>query len=380
MSIKLFGDIQRTDTDIARYSDSGYEYLNRSGRRYAGQVRDALEGWFARYPAQGAADLCGRFTSRSDIHHKSAFFELLLHELALCHGYSATPHPDIPGKTTHPEFLLERAGSSFYLEAAVVTCQTTEQVAEDARIAQAYDALNRFDSPDYWVLIHDVEGAPQSSVPARLLKRFIRKEMSKLNYDEVVAGSDDRPDLEWEHDGWRISFGLLPKGDARGIPGVRPLGGYATPMIEIKDRAAMLAALTRKAGHYGRLDKPLVVAINVTSSHTGMEDVVDALFGERVIAVGPDHATRTKRRQNGLWTGASPYGPRVSGVLVFLDAGLYTYPTTKTCLFVHPEHTDTAALLELLPQRELRGGSLVLTPGKTIGELVGQLDTGLLDD
>jgi hypothetical protein len=66
----------------------------------------------------GRNALRGTLASRkNDESFESGFWELYLHEGYRRSGYTITIHPDIPGASTHPDFLIEGHGSRFYLEA-----------------------------------------------------------------------------------------------------------------------------------------------------------------------------------------------------------------------------------------------------------------------
>lgn len=48
--------------------------------------------------------------ARDDEQFRSAFLELYLDESLIRAGYVVTIHPSVNGTTTHPDFLVERAG------------------------------------------------------------------------------------------------------------------------------------------------------------------------------------------------------------------------------------------------------------------------------
>jgi hypothetical protein len=62
--------------------------------------------------------LRGSLASRKDDESfESGFWELHLHEAYRRSGYAITIHPNVPGQSTHPDFLIDGHGSRFYLEA-----------------------------------------------------------------------------------------------------------------------------------------------------------------------------------------------------------------------------------------------------------------------
>lgn len=88
-----------------------------------------------------------------------AFFELYVHELLLRLEYAVEVHPLSPaGEATHPDFLgFRRTEGGLFVEARVTMDQSEADAAAQARINQAYDALNRLDSPDFFLNIGEGE-------------------------------------------------------------------------------------------------------------------------------------------------------------------------------------------------------------------------------
>jgi hypothetical protein len=150
----LFDDITRSDQRPARDNESLFDYCNTSGRHSVDGIRTILETWFQRIPESAQIELRARFRSHTDSQHQSAFFEIYLHELLCCMGFTATPHPNVPGNVrTHPDFVvLQGDMACFYLE-ATLALPSGDETAENARIAQVYDTLNAMESPNFFLAI-----------------------------------------------------------------------------------------------------------------------------------------------------------------------------------------------------------------------------------
>jgi hypothetical protein len=133
-----------------------------SARQDVSRIREVLDAWFSHYPDSEQKDLRGRFRSPDDTPHRSAFFELFLHELLLLLGCRVETHPDLRNTTTrNPDFLVDSpSGGRFYMEAVVVTGESAEETKARARMHVVYDALNRMDSPyfDFGMEIHGTAG------------------------------------------------------------------------------------------------------------------------------------------------------------------------------------------------------------------------------
>ena len=79
--MQIFDDIPRTETRAKNERESFFPYYNRSARPMIAAVRQLLESWFARIPADAQRDLRARLRSPIDSQHEAAFWELYLHEL-----------------------------------------------------------------------------------------------------------------------------------------------------------------------------------------------------------------------------------------------------------------------------------------------------------
>ncbi len=137
-------------------------------------------------------------------------------------------------------------------------------MAQDNRQNRIYDALDRLDSPNFFLWIHVERHA---SVPPgmRPLRRQLETWLATLDPDAVTLSAEaDRrselPQYRWAKDGWEISFHAIPKSvAARGSPtGARPLGIFGGIRAEFVDDAGQIkTALGDKGGSYGVTVQPV---------------------------------------------------------------------------------------------------------------------------
>ena len=230
--VTLFDQIERQGTGPRLYAQPDFDYLNRSARPEVEVIRQTLEDWFSRYPATHRQELRAQF--RSDNHqHRSAHFELVLHESLLRLGVAVEVHPQIQGTNRRPDFVATSPnGAKWYVEAVLATNQTREEAAAEARKNQVYDAINQLNSPDFFIGIDPI-GSPETPPSGQHIRAFLTERLVGLNRDEIAAllerpdvpGFEGLPRWRYEHDGWTIDFFPLPKSDAlRGRAGVRPIG------------------------------------------------------------------------------------------------------------------------------------------------------------
>jgi hypothetical protein len=323
----LFDKIPRSYKGPKGRSEPSFDYLSRSARSEVDRVRHVLEEWFSRFPVAAQPDLRSRFRSKDDPQHLGAFFELYLHELVYRLGMNVEVHPASPGtKKTRPDFKASRGGKPvFYLEATLAASSDADISVENIK-NRVYDALNRMNSPNFFIDIEEVKGAPTTDPPARKIRQFLEQQLKDLDPDAIArqfkqGGLRALPCWTWQHGEWKVTFRPIPKSPkARGKPGVRPIGahmkaGWVAPQEGIRD------AVRKKATKYGNLDLPYIIAVNALDIFVDQDAVIEALFGDECIVATLYKDESTKHHLSRKPTGAfcGPQGPqntRVSGVLM----------------------------------------------------------------
>ncbi|MGE0827265.1 MAG: hypothetical protein AB7G75_30035 [Candidatus Binatia bacterium] len=370
----LFDEVSRPNTGPALYGEPRSEYLNRSGRPTATRVRRVLEDWFSRYPIGEQRELKARLRSEDDEHFYSAFFELYLHELLTRLDYKVQVHPRIPGGTLRrPDFLVEKLGiEPFYLEAAITMDLSKEEAAAEARVNQAYDALNRLESPDFFLWLK-VYGSPATPIPAKRLRAAVAKFLHQQDPQECTrllyeGGLSALPSRKFSHDGWIIEYTTIAKSpEARGEPGVRPVGIIMPGAVQRLDKTSAVRTKIRgKGSGYGDLGLPYIVAVNAVTQRLENEDSIEILFGsEQLIFSQSNPELRCVRVLDGVWTSRGrPTNRRVSAALIV--SSLIPWSIARCVPVVYhnpwasrPCHNTLAELTTVLPiddNMELRNG------------------------
>lgn len=329
--MKLFDSIPRTFTGPALHAEPQFDYYNRSARTDISAAREVLEQWFLDYPDKAKADVRARFRSSDVGAHHGAFTELYCYTYTKNLGLGPQVHPHIKNRR-QPDFSLFKNGEFFcYLECTVAT-EFRQGGATSARLHTIYDALNRLDSPNFFIGI-EIINYPARSISAASVRRFIAQKLSGLDPDVVGPEMQRSQSIQespyyWtlEEDGFSIGFYPIPKADAaRGKPGLRPLGTFSSgPFAHaVDDRKPILDAVKRKATGYEVLNAPYVIAINVMEEAVDTFDIMGALFGEEQLVINRrTFESSEKRAPNGLWHGRrGVQNTRVSGVLLLKDIG-----------------------------------------------------------
>lgn len=383
-------DLDWSNAEPADYSQSHFDYLNCSGRLEATRIRELLEQWFSWYPAHSQAALRARFRSPDDVPHHSAFFELYLHELLRILGYQVEVAPtDDPGPSEkRPDFVVHRSSEpQFWLEATLATDRSTVDAAAEARLNQAYDALNKLDSPNFFVGL-DSYGNPYVPVPERKLLAVVGEFLRTLDPDLCArilqeGGLSALPRKRFEHEGWRLEIFPIPKSkEARGRSGIRPVGMVGPGEGDwVDDRRALRDAVTKKATRYGELGMPYIVAVNAVNQHLDEIDIMNALFGQETLEVsrtldGPGLPC-LRRQPDGAWWGhKGPINTRVSAVLVLSSLTPWNIRVYSPVVYHNPwaKYSCPQALTELHTARAV-GHEMRVIQGQAAQEIFGLSNT-----
>jgi hypothetical protein len=355
-SMFLFDNVERTEVRPKYEREPIYVYYNSSARRLIAAVRDVLQQWFDAYPAAAKKDLLARFRSPIDAQHKSAFWELYLHELFTRMRYRLRTHPTIKGSSNHPDFLAADDGEpKFYLEAIVAGLPSTKDAGAEARLSEVFDLINKMQTPDYFLELQ-YRGSPNTPPAVGKLRKSLTKWLRSLDFVEIEAACragnfDMLPKFEWKHDGLTLFFSPIPKSvktrgntDARSIGITMGEGHLLTTDEDIRD------AIEQKSKKYGELSLPLVVAINIVSEHCDDIDINNALFGSEAVQFTrkPDGSIDSGtgvRQLNGVWFGKKGARNRnVSAVLIGCQLDPYKAGAITPQLIHNPYAENPLAL------------------------------------
>jgi hypothetical protein len=264
-----------------------FSFLDRTGSTYYEPIRDLLETWVGRVPAEHRADVVGNLSSEDD-KFESALWELYLYAAATGSGNRVEIHPDLPGTSKHPDFLIHGT-TSYYLEAIAVG-RSAKHVAADRRLQELEAVLDqvRIDGATLMFDYHRMGATPVSAVKLRdQLVRWI----GSLDTAELALQTDafqaraSRPTLRFEDDGWILTFKALPmkSGTSRRSPliGIRGPGRAKG----VDNTTGLRRALDSKTNKYGtQLPYPLVTAVlSNTEFPTRGYDVSAVLYGLSVM-------------------------------------------------------------------------------------------------
>jgi hypothetical protein len=358
--LRLFDEIERTETRPRKEREPTFDYWNTSARKAVGLLRSIIQEWFGSYPADAQKDLWARFRSPIDSQHQSAFWELYLHELFLGMGYALEVHPTIAGTANRPDYLVTAGREPvFYLEATVAGLPSQENAGAEARLREVFDLVNKLENPDFYLEVEHT-GLPNTPPPVRGLRKDLEKWLKSLDVDPIRGawrdGAFDKlPSLRRSHNGLTLTFRPIPKSrSAQGERAIAIAAGDAHLLTADED---IRASAESKAGKYGELTLPIVIAVNYAGDHCDDFDISNALFGRETLKVakrsdGSYDWGPGRRLPDGFWFGKN--GPRnlnVSAILIANDVNAYSAGTTTPQLIRNPYLDKMLALpFYLLPQ------------------------------
>ncbi len=344
----IFSKILRTNKGPKSYSESDFDFLDKSAREDAKCIRGVIESWIRNYPdIDDRKDLIGRFKSNDNLQHTSSAFELYLHELLLCLGYVVSIHPETKSsKSTKPDFLVQDNDNNlFYIEAAQSIEANQEERSANARLNVVYDAINRLKSYDFFLGL-DYKGLPNSNLPGRRLRNELEKWLKSLDYNAVqkaheIEGYNSLPKFSFKSDGWEVVFTAIPRNpENRDKPLDGPIGLFCPEARWLSTWETIRDSIIAKGSYYGELGLPLVIAVNANVFHLDKIDIMQALFGQEQFTFDSsnlDREPKMSRAPNGVWHG--PQGIRnkeVSAVLIGFDIKPWTFGARGLCLYLNP--------------------------------------------
>ena len=340
----LFTNVDRKDEIPKPYGESSFSYLNRSARVEAYRIRHIMEAWYKEY-VDTTEDLLRRFQSADEIPHRSASFELYLHQLLRSLGYSTNIHPETKGlKDTRPDFLANSSRESFYIEGVLSVDSSREEEGVERRKAVLYDQIERLENRNFFLLLN-IRGKPTTQPSGKKLRAALEAWLNTLEPDAIIQQDDRRvwPTCEWNHEDWHIVFTALPRSPKnRGRKDMRIIGSFFPEGRFLSTWESVRDTVIKKGNDYGEIDAPLVVAANVISSHLDRIDEMQALFGQEqfIFQADPDIEQKEpefKRAPNGVWFG--PEGPRysrISAVMMFRDLHPWTFGIRSVTTYLNP--------------------------------------------
>lgn len=314
----LFEEKDRTDNSLAKHQESSFEYYNRSSSELAVKVRSLLNHWFEDYPEKEQKE----FKSRLEYEFESCFFELVVYQLFKKMDYEVEIHPSLLNSEKSPDFLMKKGGDEIYVEAKTIKDETDN--THNKIRSRVLDRLNTINIPDFYLSINEFVLKKIESPSEKKISEYIEKEVKKFDPDEVIKNQSKHktklgPSIKYENDRVRLEVGLIPiKREFRGRDDRKSsIAVYADSGVKWNNIVEVLTnALSKKAGKYGKLNKPFIVFINYVGEHIlSQHNIYDTLFGREKVILENRKPVNTLRELEGFFgDDVNPNYKRLSGV------------------------------------------------------------------
>jgi hypothetical protein len=368
--LQLFDQIGRTLDGGADFVIAAFDYTNLSARPEADRVRALVENMFSRYPQPGRVDLRARFRSADEEQHLGAFLELALHELMILAGCVVELHPTVPGSGRHPDFLVTPAdGKAFYLEATLATGRSKEEEGARRLHARALQAIDNFVSPGFYLSV-STRGLPTNPINGKVLRRQLERWLNSL--DALACSGPTPPVFTHEEHGAKFEITAIPRPRRDGAPG-RAIAIRSLSPGQLDTRGAIRTSVEKKAGRYGQLDRPYVIAVNVLERFSFESAAIDAMFGSEYVAMTEDGDVRELRHPNGAFLGTRPRNTRVSAVFSLDRLDPWNLGRCRSRLIAHPWARHCLKTADLFPGDVVRieAHEIRSSPGGSLADALG---------
>ncbi len=334
---RLFDDFDRTDSSPCGHTEREFAYLNRTSDQAFSRVREEMERWFGQMPPDQRAGLAAR--ARGNDHEwASVFWELYLHNLLRRAGFTVEVEPDLPGVTTHVDFLAKRGDLLLAVEATTVLGPGNDGATRQRRdrLRAALDSLR---SPNFTMSMY-VNRDGHSDFAMGRHRGGIERWLASL--DPVADAARTFRILS---DGWELEIVSHPLAQEDRNKARSPVSVFGSGEASLIDDVTPLSKRLRKKGsHYGDLTVPFVPAVLMLGHFADERDVMSALFGtsaiqytQRIRKEDPPPWARWVRRDDGYFLRSTgPVHPGVSGIVVAQGLRPWNIADVSPVLWHHP--------------------------------------------
>lgn len=266
------------------------------------EYRDSLLEQLSQVPNPPRDTWEKRLKAKEEHQHFSVRLEIYLYNFFKERGWDIEVEPPLPGTPYKPEFRLTQSGYELILEA--------KTVFDDQPVEQQHGRLRELAMNLSGRLKRTVSIQPAGDLPSSLPYKGIAREIEKKACGLAV---DQEFPIEIVHQGQRYQFAVTLLLDYKPSP-TDDVGVMVSDAYNVSIGSRMREAVIAKAGKYGKLDVPFVIAVwpkgtHFSYPHTSNDDLV-ALYGD-IVWEGPNYAElseKTKRngpfnekRADGTW-------------------------------------------------------------------------------
>ncbi len=239
-------------------------------------AKEEFLSWLAEVPQPHQASWERRLKSKLDHPHYSVRLELYLHHYFGSNGWGIDVEPGMPGSPNTPDFKVTRGGDCIIVEAkTVLDAQADEQQTQ--RLRQLADDLTKKLSKT--VIIEPLSDLP-SSLPTKKIVPQIEERAA------TQASGILEFDINDTHQNGSYSLKILILPNYSSTNEVSGVQGMISDVHNITTGSRIRRALEEKAGKYGQIDVPFLIAIYGKGEFpVRPRDEIVALFGDRGLLI-----------------------------------------------------------------------------------------------
>lgn len=375
--ITLFEKVERLEVDVAKHNENTYDYYFRNARKDISIIRDTLNNWFNEYPVDEKKELKSRFKKSFD----SAFYELFIFHFFKGLGFDIDIHPEVPGSTKRPDFLIKKGDVEMYVEAKVIKDKSDKEVSAERRLNDFYDKFSKIKTFGFLLKIDSLAFKTTSQPKTKNIITEIEDQLERLNYDTVIEGvglrgSDGAPAIVGENSDLKIVVKPIPLiSEARKTKFENPIGMYPTETFWGGGEDSLKKGIREKAKRYGKVDKPFLVCINALGQKTTMISAENSVWGSRSVSFSmdpDDKDAKIERAKDGIFLDKG--GVRLKNLSgVFISKVVpFNIPVADVRVFEHPL-SDNKFDFEFLglPLDFVEDNRIKRIGGKELSEILG---------
>jgi hypothetical protein len=284
---------------------NGYaDWLRTSGTAEAQAAREDINAWYAAFPDRDRMVL-SRLQGDDEIGILQALDELYVHHLLSASPYEARYEED----ATSPDFRLYRS-SEYVAGIEVLTLFAEESFTSRAsRNATLVDEINERVSSAHWYVILDVvewNRQPRYTEIAKWLNGVV----ATLGEPPPGLARANYPTARYTGAEVKLEVEFIPRSVPD--PASKQIVGFGPAIARMVQPARRLRRnLSHKIGsRYDHRERPYAVLVSARDYACAVEDVFDALHGDRALSFQPGQpgSAQPIRMNNGTF-GLSPSSP-----------------------------------------------------------------------
>lgn len=305
-----------------RPTEGDFAFLNRADGAPWDALRDLFETWYEDYPDPDN-DLRNRFRSNLRSQHVAAWWELYIFALFRRLGYDVTPHPDMPGTTKKPDFLVTRDGVETVVECAAMFDE--DGWVDSDGVSWVLECINSAKSAAFRVGVDfaaEGQQRPRRTKIIGAVEKWLNSLDADAAYQLFLDDPRDTSSAEITVGDWIVSLDAYPVAPEKRGTGSGLIWRWPMKTGVLNHKAQIDAILSNKGSRYGQLPVPLVVALLAWPITADEFHMANSLYGALTVNVtfdddGQIRTESTTRNVDGYWRpGPNPGGARTSAVLL----------------------------------------------------------------